>query len=56
MFHVSEGVYMTTPGGSHCVDSAKLQAVSRMGGNSYGRVLETFDIARPNGDADTRGK
>lgn len=35
------------PGGPVTVDSAKLRAVSRLGGITFARVGEGFDIARP---------
>lgn len=47
MFHISEGVYSKSPSGNHCVDSAKLLPISRLGGLDYGRVTEMFHLDRP---------
>ena len=42
--HVNEGIL--TPDGS-AIDPAKLQAVARLGGTSYAKVNEGFELARP---------
>mmetsp|Transcript_3926 Transcript_3926/g.11368 ORF Transcript_3926/g.11368 Transcript_3926/m.11368 type:complete len:138 (+) Transcript_3926:692-1105(+) len=50
MFHVNEGVARKTPSGSTYVGLDELQPISRLGGNTYGRSRECFDLARPDRD------
>jgi len=47
MFHVHEEVADYTPTGNVIVDIAALQPMSRLGGNTYGRVAGMFDLPRP---------
>ena len=46
MFHVHEKVQKSTPSGSAYVGLEELQPISRMGGNTYGRSREGFDMPR----------
>ena len=50
MFHVNESVAKKTPSGSTYVGLEELQPISRLGGNTYGRSRECFDLARPDRD------
>lgn len=36
-----------SPSGKLIVDIEKYRPISRLGGNTYGRVLEIFDLPRP---------
>ncbi|KAH7339869.1 hypothetical protein B0J17DRAFT_569711 [Rhizoctonia solani] len=45
--HVRKDVWIDDGKGIGMVDPAKLRAVSRMGGSTYGRVGEGFEIPRP---------
>jgi len=44
VFHINEGVYDKN---TQTVDAAKLQPISRMGGNTYGQTAGMFDLPRP---------
>lgn len=48
--HVAEAVTGRSPSGKLVVDPLLLQPVSRLGGVTYGRITELFDIPRPNKD------
>ncbi len=50
MFHVNEHVAKKTPSGSTYVGLDELQPISRLGGNTYGRSRECFDMPRPDRD------
>jgi hypothetical protein len=50
MLHIAEGVAGRSPTGKLVVDPVKLQPVCRLGGFTYGRVSELYDIRRPNKD------
>lgn len=45
--HVLDGVTTTSGGGGPIVLFDKLAAVSRLGGDTYARVTETYDLPRP---------
>lgn len=47
MLHIAEGVAGRSPTGKLVVDPVKLQPVCRLGGFTYGRVTEVYDIRRP---------
>lgn len=47
MLHVAEGVAGASPTGKLVVDPVKLAPVCRLGGFTYGRVTELYDIRRP---------
>lgn len=47
MLHIAEGVAGSSPTGKLVVDPVKLQPVCRLGGFTYGRVTELYDIRRP---------
>jgi len=49
-FHVAEGVAGRSPTGKLVVDAASLRPVSRLGGVTYGRTSELYDLPRPGGD------
>jgi hypothetical protein len=49
MFHIAQGVAGRSPTGKLVVDAAKLQPMCRLGGVTYGRVTELFDLPRPSG-------
>uniref|UniRef100_A0A383W8H8 Flavin reductase like domain-containing protein n=1 Tax=Tetradesmus obliquus TaxID=3088 RepID=A0A383W8H8_TETOB len=48
LFHIADGVAGRSPSGKLVVDPTKLQPVCRLGGVTYGRVTELYDIPRPN--------
>jgi len=47
MWHVAEGVAGKSPSGKLVVDIQKLRPISRLGGNTYGRTNDIFDLPRP---------
>lgn len=47
MIHLLQAVAGKSPSGKLTVDPLKLQPVTRMGGNTYGRTVEMFDLPRP---------
>jgi flavin reductase (DIM6/NTAB) family NADH-FMN oxidoreductase RutF len=47
MWHVAEGVAGKSPSGKLVVDVQKLKPISRLGGNTYGRTNDIFDLPRP---------
>lgn len=47
MIHVAQAVTGASPSGKVVVDPAKLQPIARLGGVTYGRVTEIFDLPRP---------
>jgi hypothetical protein len=47
LFHIADGVAGRSPSGKLIVDPVKLQPVCRLGGVTYGRVTELYDIPRP---------
>ena len=47
LIHVATAVTKTSPTGKLMVDPIKLQPICRLGGVTYGRVTELFDIPRP---------
>lgn len=47
MWHVAEGVAGKSPSGKLVVDILKLKPISRLGGNTYGRTNNIFDLPRP---------
>lgn len=47
MWHVAEGVAGKSPSGKLVVDIQKLKPISRLGGNTYGRTNDIFDLPRP---------
>lgn len=47
LLHVADSVATRSPRGKLMVDPLKLRAVVRLGGNTYGRVTELFDLPRP---------
>jgi flavin reductase (DIM6/NTAB) family NADH-FMN oxidoreductase RutF len=47
LFHIADGVAGRSPSGKLVVDPTKLQPVCRLGGVTYGRVTELYDIPRP---------
>jgi len=47
MIHIAEDVSARSPSGKIIVDSEKLLPISRLGGNTYGRTREMFDLPRP---------
>lgn len=49
LFHIAEGVAGRSPSGKLVVDPVKLQPMCRMGGLTYGKVLELFELPRPSG-------
>lgn len=49
-FHVARGVVARSPSGKLVVDAAALAPVSRLGGVTYGRTSELYDLPRPGGD------
>ncbi len=49
MFHIAEGVAGRSPSGKLVVEAARLQPMCRLGGVTYGRVTELFDLPRPSG-------
>jgi len=49
-FHVAKGVAGRSPTGKLVVDAARLRPVSRLGGLTYGRTSELYDLPRPGGD------
>ena len=51
LWHIHEGVAGRTPHSNNLVvDLDKYQPISRLGGISYGRVTETFELPRPDAD------
>jgi hypothetical protein len=48
--HIAEGVAGRSPTGKLVVDPVKLAPVCRLGGFTYGRVTELYDIRRPGKD------
>ncbi|KAI8467891.1 MAG: hypothetical protein J3K34DRAFT_428932 [Monoraphidium minutum] len=50
MIHVAEPVTGRSPSGKLVVDASALRAVCRLGGVTYGRVTELYDIPRPGKD------
>lgn len=51
LWHIHEGVAGRTPHSNNLVvDLDKYQPISRLGGISYGRVTETFDLPRPDAE------
>lgn len=44
---MAEGVLERSPGGKMTVDLAKYRPVCRLGGDSYGRICEFYDMPRP---------
>jgi flavin reductase (DIM6/NTAB) family NADH-FMN oxidoreductase RutF len=49
-FHVAEAVAGRSPTGKLVVDAAALAPVSRLGGVTYGRTSELYDLPRPGSD------
>lgn len=49
-FHVARGAAGRSPTGKLVVDAAALRPVSRLGGVTYGRTSEVYDLPRPDGD------
>jgi flavin reductase (DIM6/NTAB) family NADH-FMN oxidoreductase RutF len=47
MWHVAQGVAGKSPSGKLVVDIQKLRPISRLGGNTYGRTNDIFDLPRP---------
>ena len=47
LIHVLEAVTTRTGHGHVIVDFDKYAPVSRLGGNTYARITETYDLARP---------
>jgi hypothetical protein len=47
LLHIADGVVGRSPSGKLVVDPLKLQPVCRLGGVTYGRVTELYDIGRP---------
>lgn len=47
LMHVHEGVAGKSPSGKLVVDINKYRPISRLGGNTYGRVAGLFDLPRP---------
>ncbi|KAL4859768.1 hypothetical protein ACK3TF_000057 [Chlorella vulgaris] len=47
LMHVHEGVAGKSPSGKLIVDINKYRPISRLGGNTYGRVAGLFDLPRP---------
>lgn len=47
-YHVSKAVTGRSPTGKLVVDPVKLAPVCRLGGVTYGRVTELYDLQRPN--------
>eukprot|EP00775_Hariotina_reticulata_P007916 gene7916-8112_t len=47
LLHIADGVAGRSPSGKLVVDPVKLQPVCRLGGVTYGRVTELYDIVRP---------
>ena len=47
MWHVAEGVAGKSPSGKLVVDIQKLKPISRLGGNTYARTNDIFDLPRP---------
>jgi flavin reductase (DIM6/NTAB) family NADH-FMN oxidoreductase RutF len=47
MFHIADSVAGRSPTGKLVVDPTKLQPVCRLGGVTYGRVTELYNIPRP---------
>jgi flavin reductase (DIM6/NTAB) family NADH-FMN oxidoreductase RutF len=47
LFHIAAGVAGRSPTGKLVVDPVRLQPVCRLGGFTYGRVSELYDIGRP---------
>ncbi len=47
LVHVLEDVVNRSPEGKLTVDFAKYQPVSRLGGDSYARICEIYDLPRP---------
>jgi hypothetical protein len=47
LWHIADGVAGRSPSGKLVVDPVKLQPVCRLGGFTYGRVTELYDIGRP---------
>jgi flavin reductase (DIM6/NTAB) family NADH-FMN oxidoreductase RutF len=54
-FHVAEGVAGRSPTGKLVVDAAALAPVSRLGGVTYGRTSELYDLPRPGSDGTYAG-
>lgn len=54
LVHVAEAVTGRSPSGKVVVDPGKLRAVCRLGGVTYGRVTELYDIPRPPNSSDPR--
>lgn len=51
MFHIAEAVASQSPNSKKLiVDPVKLQPISRLGGNIFGRVSSMFEIPRPDKD------
>jgi hypothetical protein len=47
MIHVAEAVTGRTPTGKLIVDPVLLAPVSRLGGLTYGKTLELYDLGKP---------
>lgn len=47
LFHIAEGAASRSPSGKVVVDKDKIQAMSRWGGNFYGKVTQFYEIPRP---------
>ena len=47
LIHAAEAVLVRSPEGKLTVDLARYRPVSRLGGDSYGRVPEYYDLPRP---------
>lgn len=47
MIHVLEAVTQKTATGQLVVDFEKYTPVSRLGGDTYARITETYDLPRP---------
>lgn len=47
LVHVLEAVTARTGTGKIIVDFAKYAPVSRLGGDTYARITETYDLPRP---------
>ena len=47
LIHVLEAMTARTGSGKIIVDFAKYAPVSRLGGDTYARITETYDLPRP---------
>ena len=47
LIHAAEAVMVRSPEGKMTVDLAKYRPVCRLGGDSYGRITEFYDLPRP---------